>query len=95
MRATISLGDVRLMTSGRGRSRCSKHGNPMHVLRFVETQNGLSLCFEAISNARAASVHLKILTGAGFLRPLRVGKFTYFRRVETAFAAFARAIETT
>lgn len=41
-----------------------------------------------------ASVHLKILTRAGFLRPLRIGKFTYFKRVEDSFIELARAIES-
>jgi ArsR family transcriptional regulator len=41
-----------------------------------------------------ASVHLKALTLAGFVRPLRIGKYTYFRRVEKAIAEFACLITT-
>lgn len=37
----------------------------------------------------STSVHLKVLTQAGLVRGLRVGKFTYFRRVEAAIAALA------
>jgi ArsR family transcriptional regulator len=43
-------------------------------------------------SAASTSVHLKLLTQAGLIRSLRVGKFTYFRRVEPAIAALAERI---
>ncbi|TPW29196.1 helix-turn-helix transcriptional regulator [Martelella alba] len=39
-----------------------------------------------------ASVHLKILTQAGLIRAVRVGKFTYFERDDAALAALAEKI---
>lgn len=41
-----------------------------------------------------ASVHLEVLTQAGFAAPQRAGKYTYFKRVEATFTAFARVLET-
>ncbi len=40
----------------------------------------------------ATSAHLKVLTAAGLIRPLRIGKYTYFRRVEPAITALAQRI---
>jgi ArsR family transcriptional regulator len=40
-----------------------------------------------------ASVHLQVLTRAGFVRPLRIGKYTYFKRVEKAFVEYARLVK--
>jgi DNA-binding transcriptional ArsR family regulator len=37
-----------------------------------------------------ASVHLNLLADAGFVRAKRIGKYTYFRRVDAALAAFSR-----
>jgi DNA-binding transcriptional ArsR family regulator len=37
-----------------------------------------------------ASAHMKKLVEAGFVRAKRIGQYTYFKRVETAFAAFSR-----
>jgi hypothetical protein len=34
-----------------------------------------------------------VLAQAGFVRPLRIGKYTYLRRVEKAIAEFARLIK--
>jgi len=33
------------------------------------------------------------LTKAGFVRPLRIGKYTYFKRVEETFADYARLVK--
>lgn len=40
-----------------------------------------------------ASTHLKLLSQAGFLRSTRIGKFTYFKRVDAAFEEFALNIQ--
>lgn len=37
-------------------------------------------------SAPTASVHLRILVDAGLLHSTRIGRWTYFRRNETAFA---------
>lgn len=37
-----------------------------------------------------ASAHMKQLVDAGFVRATRIGKYTYFKRVDAAFAAFSR-----
>jgi ArsR family transcriptional regulator len=39
-----------------------------------------------------ASAHLKILTDAGLVRAKRVGKWTYFKRVDGALEAFGRDV---
>jgi ArsR family transcriptional regulator len=36
--------------------------------------------------------HMKILADAGFVRARRIGKFTYYRRIETAVRALGREI---
>jgi len=36
--------------------------------------------------------HMKILADAGFVRPRRIGKFTYYRRIEAAVRALEREI---
>ncbi|ABF91685.1 transcriptional regulator, ArsR family [Myxococcus xanthus DK 1622] len=43
-------------------------------------------------SAPTASAHLKVLTQAGFLTSLRIGKFTYFKRVPAAMDEFAEEI---
>ena len=70
----------------------SRHFGPEHPTDANEGVCGLYIAEKLGVSPATASVHLKILTQAGFLRPLRVGKFTYFKRVEAAFAEFARAI---
>jgi DNA-binding transcriptional ArsR family regulator len=72
----------------------SRHFGPEHPIDENEGVCGLYIAEKLGVSPATASVHLKILTQAGFLRPLRVGKFTYFKRVERAFAEFARAIKT-
>lgn len=37
-----------------------------------------------------ASAHLKQLVEAGFVRGKRIGKYTYFKRINAAFAQFCR-----
>ncbi|MBI1285589.1 MAG: helix-turn-helix domain-containing protein [Thiobacillus sp.] len=72
----------------------SRHFGAEHPIDKKEGVCGLYIAEKLGVSPATASVHLKVLTQAGFLRPLRVGKFTYFKRVETAFAELARAIET-
>ncbi len=72
----------------------SRHFGPKHPIDEKEGVCGLYIAEKLGVSPATASVHLKVLTQAGFLRPLRVGKFTYFKRVETVFAELARAIET-
>ena len=71
----------------------SHHFGPKHPIDENEGVCGLYIAEKFGVSPATASVHLKILVRAGFLRPLRVGKFTYFKRVEKAFAEFARAIK--
>jgi DNA-binding transcriptional ArsR family regulator len=71
----------------------SRYFDAAHPVDENEGVCGLYIAEKLGVSPATASVHLKILTQAGFLRPLRVGKFTYFKRVETAFAEFARAIK--
>ena len=71
----------------------SRHFGPEHPIDKNEGVCGLYIAEKLGVSPATASVHLKILTQAGFLRPLRVGKFTYFKRVEAAFDDFARAIK--
>jgi ArsR family transcriptional regulator len=73
----------------------SRHFGPEYPIDENEGVCGLYIAEKLGVSPATASVHLKILTQAGFLRPLRVGKFTYFKRVEAAFAEFARAIKAT
>src|SRR5258705_8622783 len=71
----------------------SRHFGPENPIDEKEGVCDLYIAEKLGVSPATASVHLKILTQAGFLRPLRVGKFTYFKRVETAFAEFARGIK--
>src|SRR6266404_3995077 len=71
----------------------SRHFGPEYPIDENEGVCGLYIAEKLGVSPATASVHLKILTQAGFLRPLRVGKFTYFKRVETAFVEFAREIK--
>ncbi|MEO9338683.1 winged helix-turn-helix domain-containing protein [Mesorhizobium sp. SB112] len=68
--------------------------SPQYPIDENEGVCGLYIAEKLRVSPATASVHLKILTQAGFLRPLRIGKFTYFKRVETSFADLARAIES-
>lgn len=40
----------------------------------------------------SASAHLRILADAGFVTSTRIGKWTYFKRSESALDEFSRAI---
>ena len=71
----------------------ARHFGPEYPIDENEGVCGLYIAEKLGVSPATASVHLKILTQAGFLRPLRVGKFTYFKRVETAFVEFAREIK--
>ncbi|HEY1928307.1 MAG TPA: ArsR family transcriptional regulator [Caulobacteraceae bacterium] len=71
----------------------AKYFGPEHPFDETEGVCGLYIAENLGISPATASVHLKILTQAGFVRPLRKGKFTYFKRVDTAFADLARALE--
>src|SRR5258708_37278996 len=72
----------------------SRHFGPEHPIDEKEGVCGLYIAEKLGVSPATASVHLKVLTQAGFPRPLRVGKLTYFKRVETGSAELARAVET-
>jgi DNA-binding transcriptional ArsR family regulator len=72
----------------------SRHFGPEQPFDEKQGVCGMYIANKLAVSAATASTHLKILTQAGFLRPLRVGKFTYFKRVESAFVDLARAIGT-
>ena len=70
----------------------SSHFGPEHPFDEAEGVCGLYIAQKLGISPAATSVHLKILTQAGLVRPLRVGKFTYFRRIEPAIAALAKQV---
>lgn len=72
----------------------TRHFGPEHPVDETEGVCGLYIAQKLGVSPATASVHLKILTQAGFLSPTRIGKFTYFKRVEAAFGELARQIET-
>lgn len=72
----------------------SRHFGGEHPFDKKEGVCGLYIAEKLGVSPATASVHLKVLAQAGFLRPRRIGKFTYFKRDEAAFAQFARALET-
>ncbi len=43
-------------------------------------------------SAPTASAHLKVLVQAGFLTSLRIGKYTYFKRIPAALDQFAETV---
>jgi DNA-binding transcriptional ArsR family regulator len=45
-------------------------------------------------SAATASVHLRLLTEAGLIRPKRMGKWTYYKRVDGAIERIVRSVET-
>ena len=45
-------------------------------------------------SAPTASAHLKVLVQAGFLESVRIGKFTYFKRIPLAMQAFAEELRS-
>lgn len=53
---------------------------------------GLYIAEKLGISAPTASVHLKVLTQGGFLTPLRIGKYTYFKRNPAALPALAQRI---
>src|SRR5258705_10823727 len=71
----------------------SQHFGPDQPVDEKEGVCGLFIADKLGISAATASVHLKVLTQAGFIRPLRIGKYTYFKRVEKAIAEFARLIK--
>jgi DNA-binding transcriptional ArsR family regulator len=71
----------------------SQHFGPEHPVDEKEGVCGLYIAEKLGISPATASVHLKVLTQAGFIRPLRIGKYTYFKRVEKAIAEFARVIK--
>jgi DNA-binding transcriptional ArsR family regulator len=68
------------------------HFGPEHPVDEAEGVCGLYIAEKLGVTPATASVHLKVLTAAGFVRPLRIGKDTYFKRVETALANIASEI---
>jgi len=70
----------------------ARYFGPEHPFDAKEGVCGLYIAQKLGISAAATSTHLKILTLAGLIRPLRIGKFTYFRRVEPAMAALAERI---
>ena len=71
----------------------SQHFGPDQPVDEEEGVCGLYIAEKLGISPATASVHLKVLTQAGFVRPLRIGKYTYFKRVEKAIAEFARLIK--
>jgi DNA-binding transcriptional ArsR family regulator len=71
----------------------SEHFGPEQPVDEKEGVCGLYIAEKLGISPATASVHLKVLTQAGFVRPLRIGKYTYFKRVEKAIAEFARLIK--
>jgi DNA-binding transcriptional ArsR family regulator len=71
----------------------SQHFGPDQPVDEKEGVCGLYIAEKLGISPATASVHLKVLTQAGFVRPLRIGKCTYFKRVEKAIAEFARLIK--
>ena len=71
----------------------SQHFGPEQPVDEKEGICGLCIAEKLGISPSTASMHLKVLTQAGFVRPLRIGKYTYFKRVEKAIAEFARLIK--
>ncbi|MBP1881875.1 ArsR/SmtB family transcription factor [Sinorhizobium mexicanum] len=72
----------------------SAYFGPEHPVDEAEGVCGLYIAEKLGVTPATASVHLKILTAAGFVQPLRIGKYTYFKRVETAFSELADAMRS-
>ncbi|WP_298701919.1 helix-turn-helix transcriptional regulator [uncultured Variovorax sp.] len=70
----------------------ARHFGPEHPVDPDEGVCGLYIAEKLGIAPATASVHLKVLTQAGFIRPLRIGKFTYFKRVEEALSEFAQQV---
>ncbi|MDS7595476.1 helix-turn-helix transcriptional regulator [Agrobacterium tumefaciens] len=70
----------------------SAYFGPEHPVDEAEGVCGLYIAEKLGITPATASVHLKILTAAGFIRPLRIGKYTYFKRVESAFSDFSETL---
>lgn len=70
-----------------------RHFGPDQPVDEREGVCGLYIAEKLGISPATASAHLKVLTQAGFVRPLRVGKYTYFRRVEKAIGEFARLVK--
>jgi len=70
----------------------SQHFGPEQPVDEKEGVCGLYIAEKLGISPATASVHLKVLTQAGFVRPLRIGKYTYFRRVEKEIDEFVRLI---
>ena len=72
----------------------SAYFGPEHPVNEAEGVCGLYIAEKLGVTPATASVHLKILTTAGFVQPHRVGKYTYFKRVETAFSDLVDALRS-
>jgi len=70
----------------------ASHFGPDQPYREEEGVCGLYIAQKLGISPASTSSHLKVLTLAGLIRPLRIGKFTYFRRVDPAIATLAERI---
>ena len=70
----------------------SEYFGPDHPIDEKIGVCGLYIAEKLGISPATASAHLKVLTHAGFVRPHRLGKFTYFKRIDAAFSDFAKAI---
>ncbi|MBW9051039.1 ArsR/SmtB family transcription factor [Rhizobium mesosinicum] len=68
------------------------HFGPEHPVDESEGVCGLYIAEKLGVTPATASVHLKILTLAGFIQPQRIGKYTYFKRIEPAFDKLAHEV---
>lgn len=70
----------------------ASHFGPDQPFDEEEGVCGLYIAQKLGISPASTSAHLKVLTLAGLIRPLRIGKFTYFRRAEPVIAALAQRI---
>src|SRR5258708_38198151 len=73
----------------------SRHFGPEYPIDENEGVCGLYIAEKLGVSPATASVHLKILTQAGFFRPLRVGKVPRFQRVDAGLAVVGRRHQDT
>lgn len=68
------------------------HFGPEHPVNEIDGVCGLYIADKLGVTPATASAHLKVLTSAGFILPKRIGKYTFFKRVESAFVNLADSI---
>ncbi len=71
----------------------ARHFGPDRRVDPKEGVCGLYIAEKLGVSPATASAHLKVLTQAGFLRPLRIGKYTSVKRIGSSFEDLAREIE--